>query len=37
MGSSVFEWDLNAWQHTKPALFNASLGVGCMQGETSIC
>ena len=32
-----YEWDLNTWQHSKPALFNKDKGVGCMQGETTIC
>eukprot|EP00899_Mesostigma_viride_P016069 jgi/Mesvir1/24463/Mv21827-RA.1 len=32
-----FEWDINTWQHSKPAIFNKGLGCGCMQGESSVC
>jgi hypothetical protein len=30
------EWDLNTWQHSKPALFDSGRGIGCMQLETSV-
>lgn len=37
VGNGGFEWDLGTWQHSKPAVFNGGLGIGCMQGEMSAC
>ena len=36
-GDAAFEWDINTWQHSKPTIFGAALGSGCMQGESTVC
>eukprot|EP00798_Chlamydomonas_sp_ICE-L_P025294 gene25294-10948_t len=35
--ANPLEWDLNCWQHAKPAVFSKGRGVGCTQAECSVC